>query len=93
LFLQSPYGNEEAVGRAVKASGIAREELFVTTKLWIQHTGEDTAKRNAAWLGASAGCGGWGCGQDADGVGGWLGGLGPGAVVGAFELVVRASCV
>jgi 2,5-diketo-D-gluconate reductase A len=31
------YGNEEAVGAAIKASGIAREELFVTTKLWIQH--------------------------------------------------------
>ena len=26
------YGNEEAVGRAIKASGIAREELIVTTK-------------------------------------------------------------
>ncbi|WP_120523060.1 aldo/keto reductase [Arthrobacter celericrescens] len=31
------YGNEPAVGAAIKASGIAREELFVTTKLWIQH--------------------------------------------------------
>jgi len=31
------YENEEAVGAAIKASGIAREELFVTTKLWIQH--------------------------------------------------------
>ncbi len=31
------YGNEEAVGAAIKASGIPREELFVTTKLWIQH--------------------------------------------------------
>ncbi|GAB4051442.1 aldo/keto reductase [Catellatospora paridis] len=39
------YGNEQAVGRAIAASGIAREELFVTTKLWIQHTGEDTARR------------------------------------------------
>ncbi|GIH02304.1 2,5-diketo-D-gluconic acid reductase [Rhizocola hellebori] len=39
------YGNEEAVGRAIAASGIAREDLFVTTKMWIQHTGEDTAKR------------------------------------------------
>ena len=29
------YGNEEAVGRAIKRSGVAREELFVTTKLWI----------------------------------------------------------
>jgi 2,5-diketo-D-gluconate reductase A len=34
------YGNEEAVGRAISASGIAREDLFVTTKLWIQDAGE-----------------------------------------------------
>jgi 2,5-diketo-D-gluconate reductase A len=30
------YGNEEAVGRAIKSSGIPRHELFVTTKLWVQ---------------------------------------------------------
>ena len=39
------YGNEEAVGRAIADSGIPREELFITTKMWIQHTGEDTARR------------------------------------------------
>ncbi len=39
------YGNEEAVGRAIAASGIPRAELFVTTKMWIQHTGETTARR------------------------------------------------
>jgi 2,5-diketo-D-gluconate reductase A len=39
------YGNEEAVGRAIAKSGIPRDELFITTKLWIQHTGKDTAKR------------------------------------------------
>ncbi|BEL03756.1 aldo/keto reductase [Actinoplanes sichuanensis] len=39
------YGNEEAVGRAIAKSGIPREELFITTKMWIQHTGEDTARR------------------------------------------------
>src|SRR3954471_4636327 len=39
------YGNEEAVGRAIAKSGIPREELFVTTKMWIQHTGKDTARR------------------------------------------------
>jgi 2,5-diketo-D-gluconate reductase A len=39
------YGNEEAVGRAITKSGIPRDELFITTKMWIQHTGEDTAKR------------------------------------------------
>jgi 2,5-diketo-D-gluconate reductase A len=39
------YGNEEAVGRAIAKSGIPRDELFITTKIWIQHTGKDTAKR------------------------------------------------
>jgi len=38
------YGNERAVGRAVAASGIPRDELFVTTKLWIQDYGQDSAK-------------------------------------------------
>jgi 2,5-diketo-D-gluconate reductase A len=38
------YQNEEAVGRAIARSGIARGELFVTTKLWI-HSGEEAAKR------------------------------------------------
>jgi 2,5-diketo-D-gluconate reductase A len=33
------YGNEVAVGKAIKSSGIAREELFITTKLWIQGNG------------------------------------------------------
>lgn len=33
------YQNEEAVGRGIKQSGVAREELFVTTKLWIQRDG------------------------------------------------------
>jgi 2,5-diketo-D-gluconate reductase A len=39
------YGNEEAVGRAIAASGIPRDELFVTTKLWIQDHGEERARR------------------------------------------------
>jgi 2,5-diketo-D-gluconate reductase A len=38
------YGNEEGVGRAIVQSGITREELFITTKLWI-HSGEEAAKR------------------------------------------------
>jgi 2,5-diketo-D-gluconate reductase A len=39
------YGNEEAVGNAIKKSGVPREELFITTKLWIQSEGyEDTKK-------------------------------------------------
>jgi 2,5-diketo-D-gluconate reductase A len=33
------YGNEEAVGRAIAASGVDRKELFITTKLWIQSQG------------------------------------------------------
>lgn len=37
LDTAAAYGNEEAVGAAIKASGIARDDLFVTTKLWIQH--------------------------------------------------------
>ncbi|MFJ4286318.1 aldo/keto reductase [Paenarthrobacter nicotinovorans] len=37
LDTAASYGNETAVGAAIKASGINREELFVTTKLWIQH--------------------------------------------------------
>lgn len=39
------YGNEEAVGRAIKQSGIAREDLFITTKLWIQSDGYEGTKK------------------------------------------------
>jgi diketogulonate reductase-like aldo/keto reductase len=39
------YGNEEGTGKAVNASGIAREELFVTTKLWNSDQGYDSALR------------------------------------------------
>ena len=39
------YKNEEAVGKAVIKSGIPRDELFITTKLWIQDTGYDSTKR------------------------------------------------
>jgi 2,5-diketo-D-gluconate reductase A len=38
------YGNEESVGNAIKSSGVAREELFVTTKLWIADTGYEKTK-------------------------------------------------
>jgi diketogulonate reductase-like aldo/keto reductase len=39
------YQNEEAVGRGIQQSGMAREDLFITTKLWIQSNGyEDTLK-------------------------------------------------
>ena len=39
------YGNEEAVGKAIKRSGIKREDLFITTKLWIQSNGYDETKK------------------------------------------------
>src|SRR5689334_13205521 len=39
------YLNEEAVGRGIKASGIPRKELFVTTKLWIQRNGYEGTKK------------------------------------------------
>jgi 2,5-diketo-D-gluconate reductase A len=46
LDTAASYGNEEAVGRAIAASGIQRAELFLTTKLWIQkHPGEESARR------------------------------------------------
>ncbi|HZG80214.1 MAG TPA: aldo/keto reductase [Brevibacillus sp.] len=38
------YLNEEAVGRAIKRSGVPREELFITTKLWVQDAGYESAK-------------------------------------------------
>ncbi|SDM77088.1 Aldo/keto reductase [Paenibacillus sp. yr247] len=39
------YLNEEAVGRAIKRSGVAREELFITTKLWVQDAGYERTKK------------------------------------------------
>jgi len=39
------YGNEEGVGRAIAASGLARDEVFVTTKLWNGDHGHETALR------------------------------------------------
>ncbi|QHT62299.1 aldo/keto reductase [Paenibacillus lycopersici] len=39
------YQNEEAVGRAIKRSGAAREELFITTKLWVQDTGYERTRK------------------------------------------------
>lgn len=39
------YFNEEAVGAAIKKSNIAREELFITTKLWIQDASYEGAKK------------------------------------------------
>nr|WP_201978962.1 aldo/keto reductase [Hymenobacter rubidus] len=38
------YMNEEAVGRAIRRSGVPREELFITTKLWVQDASYEGAK-------------------------------------------------
>ncbi|MGW6906847.1 aldo/keto reductase [Streptomyces sp. NPDC054940] len=46
LDTAAAYGNEEAVGRAIKTSGIPREDLFVTTKLYVQDApAEENTKR------------------------------------------------
>ena len=37
--------NEEAVGKALSKSGIPREDLFITTKLWIQDAGYESTKK------------------------------------------------
>jgi diketogulonate reductase-like aldo/keto reductase len=39
------YLNEEAVGRAIQRSGIPREEIFVTTKVWVQNAGYESTRR------------------------------------------------
>lgn len=39
------YGNEEAVGTAIRQSGIPRDQLFITTKLWVSDAGYDRAKK------------------------------------------------
>ena len=38
------YGNEEAVGKAIQLSSVPREELFITTKVWISNYGYENAK-------------------------------------------------
>jgi diketogulonate reductase-like aldo/keto reductase len=45
LDTAASYQNEEAVGKAIRASGIPREEIFVTTKLWVEDTGYEKTKR------------------------------------------------
>ena len=39
------YMNEEAVGEAIAKCGVPREELFITTKLWVQDAGYEEAKK------------------------------------------------
>ncbi|MCE7054278.1 aldo/keto reductase [Algoriphagus sp. AGSA1] len=41
----SLYLNEKAVGNAIKKSGVSREDLFITTKLWVQDTGYENTIR------------------------------------------------
>lgn len=41
----SAYGNEEAVGKGIKASGASRDELFITTKLWRENLGYESTKK------------------------------------------------
>lgn len=38
------YGNEEAVGEAIAQTSVPRDELFITTKVWISHSGYEKAK-------------------------------------------------
>ena len=45
LDTAAAYFNEEAVGAAIRGSNIPREELFITTKLWIQDAGYESAKK------------------------------------------------
>jgi 2,5-diketo-D-gluconate reductase A len=45
LDTAAAYGNEEAVGKAIKRAGVPREELFVTTKLWVQDAGDGRTRR------------------------------------------------
>ena len=40
------YGNERAVGNAIKKSGISREEIFVSSKVWIQDAGYEKTKKS-----------------------------------------------
>jgi 2,5-diketo-D-gluconate reductase A len=39
------YGNEGAVGNAIKKAGVPRDELFITTKVWISDAGEERTKQ------------------------------------------------
>ena len=45
LDTAASYGNEEAVGAAIRASGLPRDEVFVTTKLWMSDVSYEGAKR------------------------------------------------
>lgn len=38
------YHNEEGVGRAIKGSGLPREDIFLTTKVWVSNAGQEKAR-------------------------------------------------
>lgn len=40
------YFNEEEVGNAIKKSGVPREDIFLTTKVWVEHYGYEEAKKS-----------------------------------------------
>ena len=40
------YFNEEEVGAAIEKSGVPREDIFLTTKVWVEHYGYDACKRS-----------------------------------------------
>ena len=40
------YFNEKEVGSAIKKSGISREEIFLTTKVWVEHYGYEECKKS-----------------------------------------------
>ncbi len=40
------YGNEEAVGKAIKNSGVKRDDIFLTTKVWVSNGGYENAKKS-----------------------------------------------
>ena len=44
------YFNEEAVGAAIRASGVPRDELFITTKLWVQDTSARRRHSPSPWI-------------------------------------------
>ncbi|WP_446897054.1 aldo/keto reductase [Clostridium sp. LBM24168] len=42
------YGNERAVGKAIKESGTPREDIFLTSKVWIQDAGYEKTRESFA---------------------------------------------
>ena len=43
------YGNEAAVGRAIQRCNVSREELFLTSKLWVQDAGYEASDPPSLW--------------------------------------------